>query len=187
MTDNQFYFSVALFALAVTTISILLSVIFLQNRKIQKLNTPKYGFLGKPLLWMAVSVAIVGGASGLYFSAGIEREPDSISVTDLTELRVNIASTQINADQKLYRFNAIPILGGVAWGEDVDSTFKVTWNIINSSVDTKVETNLSKSFYGGVVSTLEVGENKIVAEIEYYNSTTLELVTARDEVIITIN
>ncbi len=157
--------------LASTTIvflclAVLSYLVIQQNRKIRNLTTPKFGFLGKPLVIFAVGFFALGGIFGVLT---INRGTDSggVSVgdeeTELIEIQIDIVP--INQAGNLYRLNATPIVNGYPWANSLTREFDVTWTFTNLTPITRIENNLTQNFPGGVLFTFQKGITKIEAKI----------------------
>ncbi len=151
---------VAIFTLAVLVIAVFSAIIVMQNRKIQRLSQPKYGFLGKPLAVFALLTIMIGGVGiGLYAS----RKPTGeVTVSADKEYRVDIE--YIQSGITTFNLKAIPFVDGVAYGGDESLEFDIYWTLTKGSVDTFIEYDVSKSNPSNLIVNLEKGTYKVKAQ-----------------------
>jgi hypothetical protein len=177
-TPNLF---VAVFILLILLVIILAGIALRQRRKITDLTTPRYGFLGKPVSIVVASMML--GLVGFTLYLGIPpAQPEGISVSDDTELSLNISYTLIDQDDQIYVFNATPLLDDVPWGRSNEHIFSIEWKITKDSQYsfTKRQDNVNQETYRGLLESLETGKYVINATVVFNN------LVAEDELTINI-
>ncbi|MEP7103684.1 MAG: hypothetical protein ABI721_03180 [Candidatus Dojkabacteria bacterium] len=153
----------ALFAVVIITVLILIGLVITQNRQIQEMQRPKYGFLGKPLAAFAFAAFLVGG-TGFVLFVNNQQQDVSVANADFV-IDLNIISTQTNPVTNEYRFNAIPLVDGKEWGSSAAYKFDIYWTVSNSTTQTDVELGLNLNNKGGITQTLTQGTNRIKASV----------------------
>jgi len=145
----------ALFVLALIVITVLLAVIVMQTKKIQDLQKPKFGFLGKSLSVLGLFVIMAGGL-GLTF---IANQDTSVSVSNSladASLELKIIVTQTKQDE--YLLQAVPYINSFAWGNNSQFKFDIYWTITNKNVMTETEFGLTQENAGGILKRFPKGE-----------------------------
>lgn len=149
----------ALFAVVVIVVLVLIGLVIAQNRKIQDLQKPRYGFLGKPLAAFAFAAFLVGGTGFVLF---VNNQQQDVSVANASfTLDANIIATETNPVTHEYRLNAIPLVDGKEWGDNKAYKFDIYWTISNSTTQTEVELGLNLDNKGGITKPLTAGTNRI--------------------------
>ncbi|MFS8131436.1 MAG: hypothetical protein ACMG57_05690 [Candidatus Dojkabacteria bacterium] len=160
---NQSPAFAALFAVVVIVVLVLIGLVIAQNRRIQDLQKPRYGFLGKPLAAFAFAAFIVGGTGFVLF---VNNQQQDISVANASfTIDLNIIATETNPVTHEYRLNAIPLVDGKEWGENKAYKFDIYWTISNATTQTEVELGLNLDSKGGITKTLSTGTNRIKATV----------------------
>ena len=162
-TDISKY-SAELLLVLIVIVVLLTLVIIGQRRHITDLTTPRYGFLGKPLLAMMLIAFTFGGFGFFYVQTN---NTNTIPVSNAnTEVTLQINSIKLNSIDNSYQFNLVPQVNGVIWGGDNTYSFDVYWTISNKAISsTNIETNLSLSNKGGIKKILYPGTNTIKATV----------------------
>lgn len=151
---------VAIFTLAVLVIAILSAVIIAQNRKIQKMSQPKYGFLGKPLAVFALAAFMIGSVgAGVYLT---NQPTDQVVVNADKEYRLDIEYVQSGI--ATFNLKAIPFVDGLSYGTDDTVKFDIYWTITKGNADTFIEYDISKSNPSNLVVNLEKGKYTVKAQ-----------------------
>lgn len=155
-------FTIIALVAAIGFIIILVVVILFQRRKINDLERPKYGFLGKPLA-VFVMVGLLSGTVGFaLFLNQQDTATDTISAD--REVRISISVTQ--GAQNAYTFSAVPIVDGVAWDNDPSLQFDIFWTVTNDSESQEfVESRVSQFDPSSLTVQLDEGNNEIEARI----------------------
>lgn len=153
----------ALFAVVIIVVLVLLGLVIAQNRRIQEIQKPKYGFLGKPLAAFAFAAFLIGGTGFTLFVAQNQQDV-SVANADFV-IDLTIISTEVNPVTSEYTFNAVPLVDGVEWGNSAAYKFDVYWTISNATTQTDVELGLNLSNKGGISKTLTSGTNRIKATV----------------------
>lgn len=160
---NQYPAFAALFAVVIIVVLVLIGLVIAQNRKIQDLQKPKYGFLGKPLAAFAFAAFLVGGTGFVLF---VNNQQQDVSVANASfTIDLTIIATEVNHVTHEYKFNAIPLVDGVEWGNNKAYKFDVYWTLSNTSTQTEVELGLNTDNKGGITKILTSGDNKIKATV----------------------
>ncbi|MEO6728769.1 MAG: hypothetical protein ABIM99_02495 [Candidatus Dojkabacteria bacterium] len=156
---NQYPAFAALFAVVIIVVLVLIGLVITQNRKIQDLQTPKYGFLGKPLAAFAFAAFLVGGTGFVLF---VNNQQQDVSVANASfTIDASIIATESNPVTHEYKLVAIPLVDGKEWGENKAYKFDIFWTISNASTQTDVELGLNLENTGGITKTLTSGTNRI--------------------------
>jgi hypothetical protein len=144
--------------------------LLLQNRKMQEMQKPKFGFLGKPITAFALGALLIGGF-GIAFTGNLNTNTNvDVSVSEeIVNVNLNIVSTQTNQFNNTYQFNIVPELNGVEWGKTGDVKLDIIWSVSNSTIKTDVEKDISKNNTGGVEFILQQGTNRINAKVTIQN------------------
>ena len=160
---SQYPAFAALFAVVVIVVLVLIGLVVAQNRKIQDLQRPRYGFLGKPLAAFAFAAFLVGGTGFVLFVNNQEQDV-SVANADFV-IDLNIIATETNPVTHEYKLNAIPIVDWVEWGANKAYKFDVYWTVSNASTQTEVELGLNLETKGGITKMLTSGTNRIKATV----------------------
>ncbi|KXK26219.1 MAG: hypothetical protein TR69_WS6001001214 [candidate division WS6 bacterium OLB20] len=168
--QQQFTFTVsgaALVGIILLGIVSLISVFMLILRlihKIRTLQTPKYGFLGKPL-YALVLVAVAGTIT--YFSYSFSSQPDfqiQASRTVTAEIKTSTVST--NGGMSIVSFEAIPYVNGIPYYGD-SGEFDILWNITGPVRIDKFEYGKTRADRSGFSESLQAGSYTARAVIVY--------------------
>lgn len=153
----------ALLAVVIIVVLVLIGLVIAQNRKIQDLQKPKYGFLGKPLAAFAFAAFLVGGTGFVLF---VNRQEQDVSVANADfVIDINIIATETNPVTHEYKLNAIPLVDSVEWGNSAAYKFDVYWTVSNASTQTEVELGLNLNKTGGISKVLTSGTNRVKATV----------------------
>jgi hypothetical protein len=172
--DNQG--TLILFGLLVIAFGTVLTfsiVIVNQNRRLKQLETPRYGFMGKPLALIALAgFAAATGYLYLNPEAGniINVGDNDVSVSDdFEDLLIDIRSSQVNTQGNLYQFQMVPLIGGVEWGASEKNKFDVVWEVVNSTTGIKrlYQNGLNINFQSKISYKLDPGNNIIKAIVTF--------------------
>lgn len=157
-------FIIALFAI----IAVLLVVVITQRNKINELQKPKFGFLGKPLIAFAFVFLSLGSIGILLYSTQNRTNIDITNADLEIELSINVQKIENTASS--YKINVLPIVNGIAWAGSDQLLFSAFWTIANNEGSfTDSEFGLSFSNPGGITKTLSKGKNKISVTLFYKN------------------
>lgn len=149
------------FIVGAVIITILLTVILVQSRRIQFLTKPRFGFLGKPLALVLVFSILVGSVGFAFYN---NQTPEDVAVSgEDVNLNPQIITTQLSRDT--YSFKLIPFLNDVAWGDNDTFKFDIFWSIINGSSVVKTESGISKNNPGGITEKFEKGTFIVKASV----------------------
>jgi hypothetical protein len=173
ISNSEYGGYIALFGLAVIVILVLLGVVWAQNRKIKDLQTPKYGFLGKPLGLLLMSVVALSGL-GVYLYAVSEGTEVQESTAD-TNYEIVITYTPLNSTQ--YRITATPYLNDQAWAGDPTLQADIFWTITNTQSVTLYEYEVSLNSPSNLVANLSRGQNVVKATLFFEDETVEETTT----------
>lgn len=145
---NQEIFIVAFFVLFLIII-LLLVVVFLQQKKIQNLSRPKYGFLGKPLI-VLIATGVGFSMLGISMLNTNNKNIGDISVSEITpqDFLNYLQISYKKIDESKYSFIATPIINGLVW-KDKDYLFNIEWEI-----------NTKDSIKRTILQTMNYYENK---------------------------
>lgn len=161
---------VAVFILLILLVLILSGVVLRQQRKIKDITTPRYGFLGKPVAVVVASLMV--GLVGFTFYLGVPpREPEGVSVSDDTQLSLNISYTLLDRDRSIYVLNVTPLLDNEPWGLSNEHTFSIEWSITKDDTYTftKRQENVTQETYHGLLESLDSGKYRIRARVLFNN------------------
>jgi hypothetical protein len=169
---------VVLFAIVIITLIVLMVVLLvLQRNKINELQRPKYGFLGKPLMAMALVAVSIGGIGFTFYSANNSTAVEQTSADKKIDLKIKTTYSGNGYD---YYLNLIPTFNQQEWGGNHKYKFDVYWTIKNNYVVTEAEVGLNLDNKGGILKSLERGKNKIKVTVffegkSYTTETTLDV------------
>lgn len=161
--NQQYTMYIVMLVVATIAVLILLGIVLSQNNKIKSLETPSYGFLGKPLFtfgFLALSIAMAGG---VFYLANKPAAIEETQANKTVQVKINYVPT--SSSLQTYIFNAVPYVNGTAWGNS--ETFDVYWSFTNNGVETELESSLSQTRLGGITRKLDKGINVIKATIFY--------------------
>ncbi len=161
LIDKEYATYVGIFVIVTVIIAVMSFIIISQNKRINELQKPRYGFLGKPLA-VFLAIGLLVGSYGVIFYAN----RNSTGVSDVSANRELTAD--INYQNKGggdYLFNAVPKINGSDWGGNPENQFDIYWTFASNSVDTEVELNLSQNKPGGVTVKLDPGHYRVVVDV----------------------
>ncbi|MCA9387024.1 hypothetical protein KC669_03245 [Candidatus Dojkabacteria bacterium] len=151
--------------LAISVVIILAFVVVKQSRRINYLEKPKYGFMGKTLSVALVLLFSIASLISVYINQ-YHRTPTSISVTDKSNFMLEINYTVYEESTNLYYFNIVPRINNKIWGESTNVYADVLWIIKKNDTEIeKVERNLNINHQGGILEYLEPGTNQIEVRV----------------------
>lgn len=172
-SGTQTGFLIGLLLISVSAVVILSIVIYSQNQKIKKLENPQYGFLGKPLAVILVSVLFIGTSISLYSNNQNQVRDVAVSdpgdVIDNSAFRIILDSQLINSNGNLYEFRFTPVIEGVEWGGTESNSLDITWEIFNQSVGLKRvnQNGVNINFQPKLTYKLTPGLNTITVRTNY--------------------
>ncbi|MCA9381081.1 hypothetical protein KC678_02355 [Candidatus Dojkabacteria bacterium] len=165
MDNTQSSLILGMLALAVIAVAVLLFVVFKQRKKIDYLTQPRYGFMGKSL---AIAAAMVLGAAAFItvYINQFHQVPTSISVSDRTEVSIDLKYELKDSTVNLYYLNIIPKIKNIEWGGSDEISVNVLWIINKNGTEIqRDEKGLDIHNTGGILEYLEPGTNSIKARI----------------------
>lgn len=115
-------------AALVAMIFFLVVVVISQRRKLQDLQRPKYGFLGKPLTAVATLIMLGGLVGGVYLVSQPETTPLDANAGKNVTLNVEYKLVIDNQSTRVYEFSGIPVVDNVPYGSVGDETYSLFWN-----------------------------------------------------------
>lgn len=154
------------FAVAALTI-----VVVIQQRRIthlQELTRPRYGFLGKPLLSVALALAMVGG---LVITYQATRNIDNVVVNadKNVEIRFQIQTTPVLPTSYKVDFAIVPSVDGVEWGKESADQFDIYWSVTGAESFENLELGKSRANVSGFTRFLNSGRYDITVDVVYAN------------------
>jgi hypothetical protein len=166
----------------------LTTVIVLQQRRIQRYSTPKYGFLGKPLVAAIISVFMGAGLiGGLYLVSQRERV-DFEARADLDiQLEVLQERISVNGNQATYKFTLQPKLDGQLYGTEPGAIWNAYWNFnpagstLPSASESEIGLNAANP--SGIEVTLERGTYTLLVTVDYRGQKT-QIETLKKDIVI---
>lgn len=157
-------FIIALFAI----IAVLLVVVITQRNKINQMQKPAYGFLGKPLMAFAFMAFSVGSLGVLLYSTQNSTEIDVTNADLEIELSINVQKVENTLNT--FKISVLPIVNGIAWAGTDQLKFSAFWTISNlEGSQTDSEFNLSFTNPSGITKQLIRGKNQISVTLFYNN------------------
>jgi hypothetical protein len=151
----------------------LLSLVIRQRRQIKDLEevtTPKYGFLGKPLLSMMALAVLAGGLGLTYFAS---QNVQDVTVRADKDLQIAInAEVQVRVNNDFsVKFFVIPSVEEQAWAGTFTDTFDVFWTVTGPTTFSQIELGLTQSNQGGFVRTVPAGSYTVEVSVIYGSKT----------------
>lgn len=165
VVEREYPVFVALFMIIVIVIAILSFIIISQNKKINQLQKPKYGFLGKPLAVIMVMSLLIS-SYGIIFIAN----QTATSVTGVSadnDVNVEIIYNEVGEDNYLFKIK--PKVNNIDWGNNPEYLFDTYWTFGGTSVDTDIELDLSMNRSGGIVKELKPGRYIVKVNVFFEN------------------
>lgn len=143
----------------------LVILIFSLIRKIQILQKPKYGFLGKPVFSV---LALVGIATTMiYFSYSFSNQPDfQISANRTVNASIEYRQVGISGTKKLVEFRAVPVVDNREYGLSSDR-FEILWRVNNVDGTERIEYERTKNNPSAVYIELDPGSYTVSAIIVF--------------------
>lgn len=166
MNDSQIGLIIGMGSVAGIVIAVLAFIVIKQKQKINYLTTPKYGFMGKTL---AVGVFMLIGITALVsvYTYPFAKQPTTISVTDKTDVVIELNYQIQDQTTNLYYINAIPVIDKKDWGNSASIKMNVSWQInTQTELIERSENNLSINRPGGILENLAPGINSIHVIVE---------------------
>lgn len=173
--NQQFTFSINGLALAGILIFALISFISILSyinhllRRIRSLETPKYGFLGKPLYTLVLMLVMVGGL-GFFGYSFTQQQDFQISAKKVITSQIGAEVVSEQASTVTVHFSATPYINGTAWGGNDTDSFDIYWNIRGPQAIDRFEVARTRVNPGGFNTTLPKGEYTINLLIVYEGS-----------------
>lgn len=163
MNAQQNMTIVSIVTISLIVLSVLVGIVVIQNRKIQDLQKPKFGFLGKPISAFLLIALVIGSIGLVYYSSN--REVGFTDVAAGSELKASIVVTEIDGPAGIYQFNVLPSIDAIEWGGGDNYRFRVQWLVENGEVYQTTENSISLNNQGGVRLTLRKGTYNVSATI----------------------
>lgn len=147
----------------IVIIALLIIVIINQQKQINRLK-PRYGFLGKPLYLMVMSLFTVGTLGLVYYST---TQPVQVNQTNAdVEVILSINAEPRGDSAREYKITLSPLLSGLAWGANDANKFNIYWTISSGSrVSTEVELEKSYTNPSTIIKKLSSGITTIKATV----------------------
>lgn len=154
-------------------IVLFISVISLY-RRVRKLSTPKFGFLGKPLY---VAIFAVLAVATIYVSTNLTNQHIK-EINAGKEVKIDITTTVLSSQNgySVVNFVAVPSVNGVEWGDASVDTFDMYWSISGKEIFSQIKQGLNENNTGTFNIELKQGEYT-VSVITIYNTKTYEAST----------
>lgn len=168
MNDQEITILTSLLVLTTLVVIVLFALVLSQRYKLNKLQTPKYGFLGKALTLVVFASVVTLGGGHLYLN-NLSKTPDSVSVSDKNIMSLDIQVEVISKENGIFKFSATPYLYNIPWGIDSARNFNFNWYFRNTTEITKLEYGLNVNFPGGIIITLPKGTTSVTVSTESYN------------------
>lgn len=151
LIEREYATYVSLFVIITVIIAVLSFIIVSQNKKINELQRPRYGFLGKPLA-VFLAIGLLVGSYGVIFYAN--RNSTNVgNVSADREISGDINYVDLGSGK--YLFNVVPNVNTQPWGKDPENQFNVYWTFSGKNVESQVELDISQNKPGGVNVQLE--------------------------------
>lgn len=154
----------ALLIIVLIAAIVLVVVVIIQRRRINEMQRPKYGFLGKPLNSLLLLTFLIGGVGFFYYASNM-RDNEFTNVSASSELSGSIIITEIDSSTRTYRFNVIPTIDNIEWGMTSSYSFDVQWTVANGDIYQSIETGLNLSNIGGLTLNLQRGTYQVTATV----------------------
>lgn len=156
----------ALLILAVVVVALLVALIVQSKRvkDLQEAAKPKYGFLGKPLMAMALLGGLFGAVL-LTYNATLRPIDDPIVNADKT-LVTTITTNTITqtTGEALVEFKAVPSVDSAEWGVMGDK-FDIYWSVTGPITFKHIELDRSRDQISRFTKTLPKGNYEITIEV----------------------
>jgi hypothetical protein len=147
----------------------LLAVILVQQHRISQLQTiatPKYGFLGKPLVAGFIALVMVGGAFVSFQSMNNTGVLTNDKITVFTEISTSFEAIDTVGNYRV-TIKGVPVVDGVAWGKQQTDSFNLYWTItgpVNLEHAELLRTRVNISSFDRM---LPAGNYKISVDVVY--------------------
>lgn len=157
LIEREYATYVSIFVIITVIIAVLSFIIISQNKKINELQRPKYGFLGKPIA-VVLAVGLLVGSYGVIFYANRTSTTVGEASADL-ELSAEVNYQKVG--DKSYMFKVTPKVNSLDWGKNPENQFDAYWMFTADDVESEVELDISQNKPGGVTVNLEPGVYKV--------------------------
>jgi len=168
---NQLLFNsdliIVILAIAGVVVLALIVALVVQSRRVrdlQEIVRPKYGFLGKPIMAMAIFGGLLGAVL-LTYNATL-RPVDNVIVNADKNL-VTVVNTRVVTklqNESLIEFKTLPSVDEVEWGVSGDE-FDIYWTVTGPVSFRQIELARSRELVSKFSKTLPKGRYEIVLEV----------------------
>jgi hypothetical protein len=148
MTSFLDFLQIAILLIAAGSIITLVLTVIKLDKRLSKLEKPRYGFMGKPLLAFAVFSFGVLSLTSVSINNRIQQTGNDVSVSDGVK-EVVYAKIQVEYDfeNDSVILSGIPVVDGLEWAEDQSVVADLEWSVYEDGLLNKFEIkNVSNDF-----------------------------------------
>jgi len=121
--------------LGLVLIMFLVVLVLNQQKRLNQLQKPRYGFLGKPLLGLAATTLMAAGlVGGLYLVNQRDLQPLDAKADKNVTVEVAYQVLLDNRQTRKYQFSAIPKVDNIEYGEGNNGNFNLFWSFVGEQV-----------------------------------------------------
>lgn len=161
LIEREYATYVSIFVIITVIIAVLSFIIISQNKRINELQKPRYGFLGKPIA-VVLAVGLLVGSYGIIFYANRSGTQVGEISADV-DLGAEIKYQYLGGES--YLFNVVPQINKKDWGSNPENQFDAYWMFTSNQVESEVELELSQNKGGGITIDLDPGKYKVKVTI----------------------
>lgn len=118
-TLTGFQITLGIIVLSIISFAIITLIVNLVKR-IKFAETPKYGFLGKPLYQATVLAVLALGGAAIFLANNPMVEPGSSYASEDIDYRLDYKIVKTENTRKYVDFEVVPILNDIEWSKDSD-------------------------------------------------------------------
>jgi len=170
--SREFTFTVnglALVGIAVFAVISLFTIFYYISHllsRIRRLETPKYGFLGKPLFTLVGMLVMVAGL-GFFSYSFTQQQNFQIQAEKVVTAQLAAKVIESGDTTSLVEISTVPHVDGLPWGGNVSNKFDIYWNLTGAEIKEKFEFSKTLEQPSGYTTFLKRGEYTVKALIVF--------------------